>query len=171
MGDKTNRFQYCLKCGEIARELEIGDHFEFDSLKTGEHIDIPLHNGCGGGIYQLNLPEDGDSKFDHAISVSDFEALTPKEQELTRAILKKEIEESRTRDSRVNKPATDYNNEIPQQHAAQVAGYTRVKCPMCGKYMVISISPGRRFFSGVFLGLGSSNIGKQYECKSCGHKF
>lgn len=45
------------------------------------------------------------------------------------------------------------------------------KCPVCGSADINRISENSRAFSVAVFGLASSKIGKQYECKSCKHKW
>ena len=45
------------------------------------------------------------------------------------------------------------------------------KCPVCGSTDTTRISENSRAFSVAVFGLASSKIGKQYECKSCKHKW
>lgn len=45
------------------------------------------------------------------------------------------------------------------------------KCPVCGSTDTNRISENNRAFSVAVFGLASSKIGKQYECKSCKHKW
>lgn len=45
------------------------------------------------------------------------------------------------------------------------------KCPVCGSTDTNRISENSRAFSVAVFGLASSKIGKQYECKSCKHKW
>lgn len=46
-----------------------------------------------------------------------------------------------------------------------------LKCPACGSYYVKRISTTSRVASIAMVGLASSKIGKQYECKNCKHKW
>lgn len=48
---------------------------------------------------------------------------------------------------------------------------TLLKCPVCGSYNVKRISTTSRMVSVSTVGLASSKIGKQYECKKCKHKW
>lgn len=45
------------------------------------------------------------------------------------------------------------------------------KCPVCGSKNVAKISTLNRSVSVATVGLASSKIGKQYECKNCKHKW
>ena len=47
----------------------------------------------------------------------------------------------------------------------------RPKCPMCGSTDTQIISTLNRAVSVGMVGLASSKIGKQYECKKCKHKW
>ena len=45
------------------------------------------------------------------------------------------------------------------------------KCPLCQSTNIKSISTINRVTSVAVVGLASSKIGKQWECKNCGNKF
>lgn len=45
------------------------------------------------------------------------------------------------------------------------------KCPICGSTNIGKISTLNRYVSVATVGLASSKIGKQYECKNCKHKW
>ena len=47
----------------------------------------------------------------------------------------------------------------------------QLKCPVCGSTNVKRISTLNRIVSVAAVGLASSKIGKQYECKNCKHKW
>ena len=47
----------------------------------------------------------------------------------------------------------------------------QLKCPICGSTNVNRISTLDRTVSVATVGLASSKIGKQYECKKCKHKW
>jgi hypothetical protein len=47
----------------------------------------------------------------------------------------------------------------------------KLKCPICGSTNVNKISTLNRTVSVATVGLASSKIGKQYECKDCKHKW
>lgn len=44
-------------------------------------------------------------------------------------------------------------------------------CPTCGSFNVRPISTGKRLISTLAWGLGSSNVGKTYECLDCRYKW
>ena len=58
-----------------------------------------------------------------------------------------------------------------QQIAAVQSSLQSIKCPVCGSTRVNKISTANRLTSVFAFGLASSKIGKQYECKSCRHKW
>lgn len=58
-----------------------------------------------------------------------------------------------------------------QQIAAVQSSLQSIKCPVCGSTRVNKISTANRLTSVFAFGLASSKIGKQYECKSCKHKW
>lgn len=47
----------------------------------------------------------------------------------------------------------------------------RIKCPNCGSNNVVKISTINRVASVAAVGLASSKIGKQYQCRNCKHKW
>lgn len=55
--------------------------------------------------------------------------------------------------------------------SAPVIINTGLKCPVCGSRSVKRISTTSRVTSVAMVGLASSKIGKQYECKNCKHKW
>lgn len=66
------------------------------------------------------------------------------------------VEEHQRRIDKIFAPKTDENT---------------LKCPICGSTNVTKISTVNRAVSIGLLGLASSKIGKQYECKKCKHKW
>ena len=54
---------------------------------------------------------------------------------------------------------------------AELEGRKAIQCPTCGSYHTNKISAVGRAVSVGFWGLGSSKIGKTYECKKCGYKW
>lgn len=54
--------------------------------------------------------------------------------------------------------------KIPSQN-------NKLKCPICGSTNISKISTLNRSVSVATVGLASSKIGKQYECKNCKHKW
>lgn len=80
---------------------------------------------------------------------------------------------------------TNVKNELKEHYAAlekilekygtidpkQMPFNNSPKCPACGSTNVVKISTTKKIVSVELVGLASSNIGKQMECKSCGYKF
>ena len=62
------------------------------------------------------------------------------------------------------------NKKYQSAVAAAVNAVLR-ECPVCGSTDTICISENNRAFSVALFGLASSKIGKQYEFKSCKHKW
>lgn len=58
-----------------------------------------------------------------------------------------------------------------QQIAAVQSSTQSTKCSVCGSTKINKISTANRLTSVFAFGLASSKIGKQYECKSCKHKW
>lgn len=75
---------------------------------------------------------------------------------------------------------TNAKNELKEHYAALekiLEKYGTIdfnhspKCPACGSTNVVKISTTKKIVSVELVGLASSNIGKQMECKNCGYKF
>lgn len=58
-----------------------------------------------------------------------------------------------------------------KQQAEEQKMANAVKCPNCGSLNTKEISTISRAISVEMVGLASSKIGKQYECKKCGYKW
>lgn len=46
-----------------------------------------------------------------------------------------------------------------------------IKCPNCGSINTKKITTTSRAISTAMVGMASSKIGKQFECKDCGYKW
>lgn len=78
------------------------------------------------------------------------------------------------------KSMDEYNKRVEQRKQmameiakkeAQKQAYKHPKCPNCGSTNTQRISTANRATSVAMVGLASSKIGKQYECKNCKHKW
>ncbi len=85
-------------------------------------------------------------------------------QELGEREYKKRKYEEKERAQANKDPLTTLYQQ--QQQQASI-----IWCPMCHMPSGEKISATRRVVSTTALGLASSDIGKQYRCKSCGHKW
>lgn len=72
-------------------------------------------------------------------------------------------DECKKRQTIQSKVAATQSTSITNQH--------KLKCPICGSTNIRRISTLNRGVSVAAVGLASSKIGKQYECKSCKHKW
>ncbi len=62
--------------------------------------------------------------------------------------------------------------QLQKQTEAKIIELEKIPaCPVCGSRNVSKISTLNRSASVAAFGLASSKIGKQYECKSCKHKW
>lgn len=62
--------------------------------------------------------------------------------------------------------------QLQKQTEAKIIELEKIPaCPVCGSRNVSRISTLNRSASVAAFGLASSKIGKQYECKSCKHKW
>ena len=78
-------------------------------------------------------------------------------------VLNQEAKEDAERDERIQKERRERADAIK---AAQ-----HPQCPACKGYNTQRISTTKRVVSTSMVGLASSTIGKQYECKDCLHKW
>ena len=63
------------------------------------------------------------------------------------------------------------NLAISQERLKQKELIEHPECPVCGSRNTRKITTTDRTVSIAAVGLASSKIGKQYECKSCKHKW
>lgn len=94
-----------------------------------------------------------------------------------RSSLKQKLELART-------DYEKYKEEERKRRAKSIASLNRMEeekarkdainhpaCPMCGSKKTMKISTVNRAASVAMVGVASSKIGKQYQCKSCGYKW
>lgn len=62
-------------------------------------------------------------------------------------------------------------DEIRRQDIEIAKEASKIRCPQCGSSDTKKITTSDRMASTAMFGVASSKIGKQYECKSCGHKW
>lgn len=58
-----------------------------------------------------------------------------------------------------------------EEDSAILPNHYAPQCPACRSYSVEKIGTMKKYASFVALGIFSSNLGKQFHCKSCGYKF
>lgn len=67
--------------------------------------------------------------------------------------------------------ASGSQTRVPNINAKKQQGLEQPTCPICKSRNTHRISTANRVLSVSTLGLASSKIGKQYECKDCKHKW
>ena len=81
-------------------------------------------------------------------------------------LAKRDVDEYEKEEVKRAQSFADQNLAIAAQNAAK-----HPKCPMCGSSNTTQISTLNRAASVAAVGLASSKIGKQYQCKNCKHKW
>lgn len=81
-------------------------------------------------------------------------------------LAERDVDEYEKEEAKRAQAFADRNIAVAAQNAAK-----RPKCPMCGSSNTTQISTLNRAASVAAVGLASSKIGKQYQCKNCKHKW
>lgn len=108
--------------------------------------------------YHILLKEYNDKHREWQSQVNDWDNYIKEMQELLVKKYKRYAHNIAVYETKEPKSETDKNNH-------------EVKCPICNSKNIIRISDFDRVLSIYMIGLASSKIGKQYECKSCRHKW
>ena len=128
------------------------------------------HKDCGGDLSVM---------FNHCcrpITTEEWQSMSQEEKD-------KEIKEhweSETRCDRAHEEYVARMNAMPYEERKaldkEISGFHKyndpnLTCPMCGSHVVKKLTVADRAVSVAAWGLASGKIGKQYECKKCGHKW
>lgn len=169
---------YCDTCGVIGpyQEMtpyEYGRFFKSHSMYN--------HKGCGGELWaalHYEPYENSDGTFGKRVSpirVPEWEAMTPAEREQVAIDNQAIIDNSARLDKlRASMPKPSYEED--KASMKEYRDFTKyyndnLTCPMCGSHVVKKYTTAERAVSVAAWGLASGKIGKQYECKKCGHKW
>ena len=118
---------------------------------------------------EKSKPNDKQSEWDIAIGLQQVDNLKPskylkeiseEEYELYESLGEQDYIHYKKNEAAVEKLYQQQQQQTPV-----------IICPMCHMPSGEKISTTRRVVSTTALGLASSDIGKQYRCKSCGHKW
>lgn len=156
---------YCEKCKKIGLFEEMSPYthgwFGYDRYK---------HKDCGG---KLNIIfHDGGRTY----SAEEWNAMSPDEREAairkhwaTQDDLKRDHEEYV---ARMNAMSYEERKALDKE-ISDFRKYNdpNLTCPVCGSHVVKKLTTADRAVSVAAWGLASGKIGKQYECKKCGHKW
>ena len=128
------------------------------------------HKDCGGWLYVM---------LDHYCSPISTERWQSMSQEERDKEIKEhlEIQEGIKRDheeyvARMNAMSYEERKALDKE-ISDFRKYNdhNLTCPMCGSHVVKKLTVADRAVSVAAWGLASGKIGKQYECKKCGHKW
>ena len=132
--------------------------------------DVNKHKDCGGYLH-IAYHDGG-----RAYSTDEWNTMSPEEKEVavqehweTQDGIKRDHEEyvacmnamSYEERKALNKEISDFRKYNDPN----------LTCPMCGSHVVKRLTVADRAVSVAAWGLASGKIGKQYECKKCGHKW
>lgn len=167
------RVVYCDTCGAIGPYQEM---IPYEYGKLFKSHNIYRHKGCGGKLFcYLKPDEPGISKFGH-IREGEWEALSPDERQFHIQYAKtligkatKDLEESNQRIA--NMSWDELRTGMKEVKNFQKYNNPNLTCPVCGSHVVKKLTTADRAVSVAAWGLASGKIGKQYECKDCGHKW
>ena len=169
---------YCESCGAI------GPHQEMTPYEYGRFFksrSIYQHKGCGGDLqvafhYVPYKRDDGSTgRMVASIKAPEWEAMTPAERKQV-AIDNQAICDNSARMDKLRasmpQPSYEENKASMKEYRDFTKYYNdNLTCPMCGSHVVKKLTTAERAVSVAAWGLASGKIGKQYECKKCGHKW
>ena len=156
---------YCEKCKKIGLFEEMSPYG-----RRWPKYDIYKHKDCGGKLFVML-----DS---HCLDIS-----TERWQAMSQDEKEKEIKNHWEREARCDRAHEEYEarmNAMPYEERKaldkEISDFRKyndpnLTCPMCGSHVVKKLTVADRAVSVAAWGLASGKIGKQYECKKCGHKW
>ena len=162
---------YCKACGAI------GPFTEMSPYKKWIFSDSLRHKDCGGelGIVSHNVSDincHGKTVIRIAcLTLSEWNTMSPEErQQAIKEHWKIVAQEARTQRE------IDALPPLTREESKKISNFTKyydgnLTCPVCGSHVVKKLTTADRAVSVAAWGLASGKIGKQYECKDCGHKW
>ena len=171
-GDKIVYCEVCHKLGTIK---------EMSPYKKRIFTDPYKHKDCGGRLwtahhYKPYECDDGSTdRMVVSIKAPEWEAMTPAERKQV-AIDNQAICDNSARMDKLRasmpQPSYEENKASMKEYRDFTKYYNdNLTCPMCGSHVVKKLTVADRAVSVAAWGLASGKIGKQYECKKCGHKW
>ena len=160
-----NHVVYCKKCKKIGLFEEMSPYthgwFGYDRYK---------HKDCGGDLFVML------NHLARPISTEEWQSMSQEEKD-------KEIQQHLESLVRIAQSDREYEarmNAMPYEERKaldkEISDFRKyndpnLTCPMCGSHVVKKLTVADRAVSVAAWGLASGKIGKQYECKKCGHKW
>ena len=153
--DCEGKIVFCGKCKAFGPYEEMSPYthgwFGYDRYK---------HKDCGGKLYIA---------FGKVEPITNYQwrEMSPTEREKAKKVAFESLEAGKK-----------LLQEIDEKYASKPIRFNEAKyldncltCPMCGSHVVKKLTVADRAVSVAAWGLASGKIGKQYECKKCGHKW
>lgn len=81
------------------------------------------------------------------------------------------VEEVKSKEASADAEKTERALKEKEQRIREIELAQHPQCPSCKGYNTQRISTAKRVVSTSIIGIASSTIGKQYECKDCLHKW
>ena len=146
----------CDKCKKLGPFEEMSPYthgwFGFDWFK---------HKDCGGKL--------GNAFYKHSLISNDkWNSMSPAEREDAAAETWGTVEKNKQLLQEIDKELQ--STTLKDIHEIKYND-PNLTCPMCGSHVVKKLTVADRAVSVAAWGLASGKIGKQYECKKCGHKW
>ena len=162
---KEGHVVYCEKCKKIGLFKEMSPYG-----RRWPKYDPYKHKDCGGRLYVMF------DRYCRPISTERWQAMSPEEKE---AVIKEHWEFKARCDradeeyeARINAMSYEERKALDKEISDFRKYYNdNLTCPMCGSHVVKKLTVADRAVSVAAWGLASGKIGKQYECKKCGHKW
>ena len=162
---------FCKACGAI------GPFAEMSPYKKWIFTDSSKHKDCGGrldivyhNILDTNCHGDPLIRV-RELTISDWNSMNSEERQ--QAI--KEHWKIQADFARYQREL-DALPPLTREESKKISNFTKyydgnLTCPVCGSHVVKKLTTADRAVSVAAWGLASGKIGKQYECKDCGHKW
>ena len=150
----------CEKCKKIGPFEEMSPYthgwFGYNRYK---------HKDCGG---ELNI-----LVYDMPVGICNFfsDDWRIKSSEEKEKIIKEYWEQEARRKKTLSELYAKVENNPPVHFPADKYYDANLTCPVCGSHYIKKLTTADRAVSVAAWGLASGKIGKQYECKKCGHKW
>lgn len=162
---KEGHVVYCEKCKKIGLFEEMSPYG-----RRWPKYDVNKHKDCGGRLHIMY------NHYCRPIPTEEWQSMSQEEKDKeiqehweTQAGIKQDHEEYV---ARMNAMSYEERKALDKE-ISDFRKYNdpNLTCPMCGSHVVKKLTVADRAVSVAAWGLASGKIGKQYECKKCGHKW
>lgn len=161
---------YCDRCKSVGPFRDMSPYKGLIFSDPGKHIK------CGGKLhiaYHKKIDTSGSKPivYPEFLKASEWGAMSPEERQ--KAI--KENWESVSELERLDREVI-HATPLTREESKKISNFQKyyndnLTCPVCGSHVVKKLTTADRAVSVAAWGLASGKIGKQYECKDCGHKW